>query len=267
MEVLCMSRLLSRAFFIVLCCLGLALVTTSQTGAARVGKIVPSRGMAGPIPVGPFPRDWPSFGSDLNNTRFNRSEVSLNSGNVATLVSAWSAHTGNAISSSPVMANGIVYIVSVPLLYAFNATTGATLWSTSAGIAYFGGSSLTVANGTVYLSVSKPMGLAAFNATTGAQLWSFATVGHVITSPVVANGVIYFGSTASNFYAVDATTGAQLWQIPIATLLTRVNRLHTGREGSRAKDAQGAAGAGEVGDVTTTRARTVGARPRVRARL
>ena len=201
-----MSRFLSRAFFVVLCCLGLALVTTSLVGAGKVG----------PSLVSPIPKDWPSFGYDLNSTRFNASERSLNSANVSTLVLAWSAHTGHAIVGSPVMVNGIVYINSVDgNLYAFNATTGATIWSTFTGTAFDGspGSSLAVANGVVYSPVGNPVGLAAFNATTGAQLWRFASGDRFITSPIVANGIVYSGSTNSNFFAINATTGAQLWQV------------------------------------------------------
>jgi outer membrane protein assembly factor BamB len=46
---------------------------------------------------------------------------------------------------------------------------------------------------------------------TGAQLWSYATVATVLSSPAVANGVVYVGSCDSNIYALSASTGAKLW--------------------------------------------------------
>ena len=41
--------------------------------------------------------------------------------------------------------------------------------------------------------------------------WSYATSGYVTASPIVANGVAYFGSADTKVYAVDANTGALLW--------------------------------------------------------
>ena len=42
--------------------------------------------------------------------------------------------------------------------------------------------------------------------------WKFATGGKVLSSPVADKGVIYFGSTDFNVYAVDAATGIQKWK-------------------------------------------------------
>jgi outer membrane protein assembly factor BamB len=43
--------------------------------------------------------------------------------------------------------------------------------------------------------------------------WSFPTGGEVESSPAVANGIVYFGSTDTHLYAVDATTGALVWRL------------------------------------------------------
>ena len=51
----------------------------------------------------------------------------------------------------------------------------------------------------------------ALNATTGANLWSYTTGGNVESSPAVANGVVYVGSNDNNLYALNATTGAKVW--------------------------------------------------------
>ena len=46
---------------------------------------------------------------------------------------------------------------------------------------------------------------------TGALLWSYATGNYVLSSPAVANSVVYIGSTDSNVYALNAGTGAKVW--------------------------------------------------------
>jgi hypothetical protein len=43
-------------------------------------------------------------------------------------------------------------------------------------------------------------------------LWQFKTGGPVWSSPVVADGVVYFGSDDNFFYAVDARTGQEQWR-------------------------------------------------------
>jgi outer membrane protein assembly factor BamB len=53
--------------------------------------------------------------------------------------------------------------------------------------------------------------LYAYRATTGALLWSATTGGSIFSSPAVANGVVYVGSDDGYLYAFKATTGALLW--------------------------------------------------------
>jgi outer membrane protein assembly factor BamB len=54
----------------------------------------------------------------------------------------------------------------------------------------------------------------ALNAGTGAKLWSFTTGIGVLSSPAVANGVVYVGSQNGTVYALNASTGAKLWSFP-----------------------------------------------------
>ncbi len=42
--------------------------------------------------------------------------------------------------------------------------------------------------------------------------WQFQTEGAIWSSPVLADGVVYFGSDDGHFYAVDAQTGIQKWR-------------------------------------------------------
>jgi hypothetical protein len=112
--------------------------------------------------------------------------------------------------SSPAVANGVVYIGTADgNVYAFNASTGAELWSFDDGILNSIISSPAVANGVVYVGAGYGY-LYALNASTGARLWSDTTDGYVGSSPAVANGVVYIGSDFDSVYALNASTGARL---------------------------------------------------------
>jgi outer membrane protein assembly factor BamB len=106
--------------------------------------------------------------------------------------SVWNGTDVSSNTSSPAVANGVVYISSGGhTLYAVDAASHIRLWATDTG----GSVSLSpaIANGVVYVGSSTGIFLA-LNATTGAQLWSGATGGPINSSPAVANGMVYVGS-------------------------------------------------------------------------
>jgi len=69
---------------------------------------------------------------------------------------------------------------------------------------------------------SSDNGLYAIDRATGAQRWRFATRGPVHSSPAVANGLVYVASVDGLFYAVDTATGQSRW-----TFATRGERRFT----------------------------------------
>jgi len=106
--------------------------------------------------------------------------------NVSRLRKAWTYTTGNAIESSPVVADGIIYIGSKDHnLYAFAARTGKKLWSYTTGGAIY--STPTVIDDVVYIG-SQDATLYAFEARTGALLWSYTTGNAIESSPAVRMG-------------------------------------------------------------------------------
>ena len=109
----------------------------------------------------------------------------------------------------PVIANGNVYITSVnDNIYALNLATGALVWSAPAqGSRY---ASLAVDATNVYASSNADGKVYALNATTGATAWNYPAV-TAYSTPVVAGGLVYVGSTDKNLYALNATTGALSW--------------------------------------------------------
>ena len=50
--------------------------------------------------------------------------------------------------------------------------------------------------------------------------WKFQTKGRVFSSPAVANGMAFVGSTDHNLYAVDLATGTQKWKFPTESRVT-----------------------------------------------
>ena len=74
---------------------------------------------------------------------------------------------------------------------AFNAATGAVVWTYTTGSAVF--SSPAVANGLVYVG-SFDDKVYALNASTGDVAWTTTTCSSVGSSPAVANGMVYVGS-------------------------------------------------------------------------
>jgi outer membrane protein assembly factor BamB len=43
--------------------------------------------------------------------------------------------------------------------------------------------------------------------------WSFKTEGPIISSPAIANGTVFIGSSGGGFYAIDQNTGHQRWKV------------------------------------------------------
>ena len=50
--------------------------------------------------------------------------------------------------------------------------------------------------------------------------WKFHTDGYIVSSPAVANGVAYVGSTDHNLYAIDSATGALKWKFKTNSRIT-----------------------------------------------
>lgn len=144
----------------------------------------------------------------------------------------WKFATGGKVLSSPVADKGTIYIGSDDHnLYAVDAETGVQKWK----YATFGpvASTPAVANGVVYF-MSYDSKFYALDAASGKTKWKFTTEGdrHFETrglgqprtqtlmdawdmfqsSPVVAQGMVFFGCGDGNLYALDAVTGALRWE-------------------------------------------------------
>lgn len=146
----------------------------------------------------------------------------------------WTFPTGDRIVSSPVCQDKVLYFGGDDgNIYAVDAETGRQIWKRSTG----GPVPCTpaVANGTVFAG-SYDGRFYALNARTGAIKWKFATEGErrfeakgihgleprnqtiadqydvFLSSPVVVDGSVYFGSGDGNLYGLDASTGELKWK-------------------------------------------------------
>jgi len=146
----------------------------------------------------------------------------------------WRFHAAGAIFSSATVAGGTVYVGSNGgKLYAIRASDGSAIWTFSSKGAIR--SSPAVANGAVFFS-SLDGNVYAVDAVTGRERWHFTTEGErrftapgihgiqpqteempdpfdvYLSSPAVADGVVYVGSGDHNVYAIDASRGTLLWK-------------------------------------------------------
>jgi outer membrane protein assembly factor BamB len=146
----------------------------------------------------------------------------------------WSFPTGERIVSSPVAHDGAVIFGSDDgRVYAVDADTGRQRWMhrTDGPVA----STPAVAGDRVYV-LSYDGRLHALDARSGELLWKFATEGErrfearglhgmqprtqtfadmydvYLSSPLVAEGMVFFGSGDGHVYAVDAASGGLKWK-------------------------------------------------------
>ena len=146
----------------------------------------------------------------------------------------WEFKTGGQVFSSPVVADGLVFVGSNDhLVHAIDAATGREVWKskTDANV----NSTPAVTHGAVYV-LSLDGNAYALDARTGKLLWKFQTGGEsrlsmaglyglvpsrevvpdpwdfLLSSPTVEGNVVYFGSGDHHVYALDAETGRLRWK-------------------------------------------------------
>ena len=129
--------------------------------------------------------------------------------------SIWNYSYDGSWPASPAVSDGIVYAGdNSGNLHAINTTTGQLLWKFKAGLPI---SSPAVANGAVFFWSVGDSKIYAVNAKTGQQIWNYSTEDllisndwGVISSPAIADGVLYIGSSDKNVYALNISGGVPL---------------------------------------------------------
>ena len=146
----------------------------------------------------------------------------------------WKHKTRGPVASTPAIDGDTLYVASYDgNVYALDARSGATRWKfATAGERRFEAKGLhgflpanqTIADAfDVYLSSpvvaegivyvgSGDGNVYAIDASSGRLAWRFATGDVVHASPAYSKGVVYVGSFDSHFYALDAMTGREKWR-------------------------------------------------------
>jgi len=146
----------------------------------------------------------------------------------------WTFKTAGRLIASPTVEGSTVYIGSTAgVFYAVDRESGNAKWKFAVKARV--SSTAAVANGTVYFGAYDGE-FYALDAASGTLKWKFATEGEhryaathlhgsqptkevmpdpfdcYLSSPVVWNGAVYFGSGDGNVYALDAASGALKWK-------------------------------------------------------
>ena len=155
---------------------------------------------------------------------FGESDDFTNTGNLTAINASngnkvWEINLGRDSCSVPAFTEGILYIGSqfttglspIGNVSAINATDGSIIWQ----VPMNGGSiflSVAYYDNKIYATDTFGV-LHAYNANSGSELWQFYEGGaeFIESSPVVVDGVVYFGRDNAQAYAVDASTGAKIW--------------------------------------------------------
>jgi polyvinyl alcohol dehydrogenase (cytochrome) len=206
-----------------------------------VSLVCPLVVAAGPLEDAiPVPANsWRFAGHNLHNTRSAPTEHILGPGNVASLVPRWVFTTHGAVSATPSVQDGALYVPDWGgYLFRINAQTGQQVWahqiSEYDGIpGAFSRTTPAIAGQKLIIGDQTGANVIALDKDTGALLWKTQVDSHpaaIITqSPVVHAGRIYVGVSSAeegfatdpnyaccsfrgSILALDLYTGAILWK-------------------------------------------------------
>ncbi len=158
--------------------------------------------------------DWSQGQFDAAHSAYNSFERTINPSNVGSLQLAWSASLGGFTNyATPIVAHGRVFVGGGDgRMHAFDATTGAILW-TSKKLGSFYVDSATYADGLVFASaIYAP--LTAFDPATGKVVWTSTVVTDLRAPATVRGHALFAAAFDGTLYALDTRTGSVLWSAP-----------------------------------------------------
>lgn len=184
--------------------------------------------------------EWKDFGFDLAHHRENTNENTVSTANAANLTLKWSTNSGLAarviglsatisstLETSPVYANGVVYLASAKgTLNAYDAKTGALKWQYNSNTTFpsYSAPLVDLDSSMVYFgtAIDRPSPFYAVDLQTGTLKWSMILPGSQFCFPTVAFHKLYIGISndggiappvrSTAMFAVDETAGNVVWQ-------------------------------------------------------
>jgi outer membrane protein assembly factor BamB len=158
--------------------------------------------------------NWPQFQYDTAHTGCNPYETILSSSTVGGLKVKWQNQVGEGGFTSGAVVDGVLYTSERNVIPFLLAIDTAT----GDLIWRLGGQSQLE----VFTSPAVAKGVVYFGATdnnvyavdakTGTMIWQNTTGNRVNGTPTIANGTVYVGSADNNVYALNAATGALIWK-------------------------------------------------------
>src|SRR2546421_3197122 len=134
---------------------------------------------------------WPMYMSGPGHTGFNKAQTIINKTSAPNLKQHWSFQTGGAITSQPVVANGLVYWGSTDGNEYATDQNGNKVWATNLGR-------------TVSSKCNDTAGVA-------------STANIVSINVGTASRVLFVAGGDASVYALDASNGKVLWRTPLGT--------------------------------------------------
>ncbi|MEW4468068.1 PQQ-binding-like beta-propeller repeat protein [Parasphingorhabdus sp. JC815] len=173
--------------------------------------------LAGISVVVPAPRanaDWAQPGGNAS-----KSMGHLALGSASTRV--WTADISGTtkrerLAAAPVVADGRLYVIDTQaMVHAFDAKTGAKIWSTQVETksdskpSRFGGG-VSVA-GTKVFATNGVGDVMALNTADGSQIWTVRPAGPLRGAPTLSNGNVYVMTQDNQIYALSQNDGSVQW--------------------------------------------------------
>jgi len=124
----------------------------------------------------------------------------------------WTTYLNDSVTTSPVVADGKVFIgTSGGTLYALDATSGDIIWTFYAGSPV--STSPAFQNGVVFFGTENPGNVYALDAGTGLPIWQYqvGATAALSSSPGVIDNMVVVGSSDGELLCLNESEGQLLW--------------------------------------------------------
>jgi outer membrane protein assembly factor BamB len=126
----------------------------------------------------------------------------------------WSRPTyvrGACVEGERVFATGTELVDKewIDCIYRLNPDDGSVMWKTQDSM---GNASIVGSEGFLNIyDYYRSQGIVCLNETDGSELWNYSASGRIF-QPTMANGLVLFGASDGNFYALNVTDGSLKWK-------------------------------------------------------
>ena len=173
----------------------------------------------------PASKEWATVNGDLSNTRYS-TLTQINPQTVGKLAGAWTSAAFDAMGTGramPVVRDGLLFITAGSRVHAFDAKTGATVWTHATDMPPASREGVAVGEGLVFAGLSSSR-VIALREKTGELAWDVfvgiepARAGQGVSgAPVYANGLVLVGTAGDTGFrgkvvALEAQSGRKAWE-------------------------------------------------------